>query len=66
MYRLWAEWDIEEQNLIFASKEAGVRWMQANLHVEDMARDDGKTVDDWIQESFDDGLFGFVKVQVIE
>jgi len=66
MYRLWSEWDIDEQDTIFATEEAGMRWLADNLHVHDMARDDKQSVEEFIQSCFDDGLMGFRRVAVVQ
>jgi len=66
MFRLWAEWDIGEQNLIFASKEAGMRWLDDNLHVNEMACEENKKVSDYIIGCFGDGYFSWQKLEIIE
>lgn len=66
MFRLWSEWDIDETDIVFVSEEAGMRWLKDNLHVEDMARDDNQTVDEFLKSCFHDRLMGFKHVKVFK
>ena len=66
MYRLWSEWDIGEGDLIFATREAGMRWLQENLVVADMASEDRQSTDDFIESCKSGGLFCFQSVEIIE
>ncbi len=67
MYRLWSEWDIGEGNKIFATLEAGEAWLQANLNVAEMAQDEELTVDEFIDNCFNDwGYFAWETLEVIQ
>lgn len=66
MFRLWSEWDIDENDIVFVSEEAGMRWLKDNLHVQDMARDDNQTVDEFLKSCFDDRLMDFRHVKVFK
>ena len=66
MIRLWSEWDIGENNLIFANAEVGIRWLQNNPAVAEIAEDSECSVDDCIKSCFDDGFFSWEKVEVIQ
>jgi hypothetical protein len=69
MYRLWSEWDIGESDLIFANKEAGMRWLRENPAVAEIA-EDGElgevSVEDCITSCFDEGYFSWQVVEVIQ
>lgn len=66
MLRLWSEWDIGEGNLIFASKEAGMRWLQSNAGVAEIAQEDNCSIDDCITSCFDEGLFCWETLTIIQ
>lgn len=66
MYRLWSEWDIGEDGLIFATQEAGMRWLQGNPHVAEIAEEDKATVADCIASCFDEGFFSWQKLEIIK
>ncbi len=66
MFRLWSEWDIDESDIVFVSEEAGMRWLKDNLHVQDMARDDNQTVDEFLKSCFHDCLMEFKRVKVFK
>jgi hypothetical protein len=66
MFKLSSEWDIGEENLIFATVEAGMSWLQDNLHVYDMARDDNQSIAIFIASCFADNLFSWKKLEIVE
>jgi hypothetical protein len=66
MYRLWSEWEIGEGDLIFASKDAGMRWLHENPTVAEIAIDSECSVEDCIVSCFDDGYFQWLAVEVIQ
>lgn len=66
MYRLWSEWDIGEQSLIFASKEVGMRWLQNNYGIAELADSENCSVDQFITSCFDDGLFSWETLEIIQ
>lgn len=66
MFRLYSEWDIGESNLVFASKEAGMRWLNENSGVAEIAAEDNQSIKDCIQECFDWGYFEWDPVQLVE
>ena len=66
MYRLWSEWDIGEVGLIFANKDAGMRWLRKNRAVAEIAENDNCSVEDCITSCFDDGYFSWQAVEVIQ
>jgi hypothetical protein len=65
MYRLWSEWDIGEDNLVFATLESGMAWLRASAAVAEMAEDDYQSVDECIQSCFDEGYFSWETLEVI-
>lgn len=66
MFRLWSDWDIGEDNLIFVSKEAGIRWLQSNEVVAEIAAEDGCSIDDFITDCFDNQCFSWKAMEVIQ
>lgn len=66
MFRLWSEWDFGEGDKVFATKEAGMRWLQSNPDVATSALEDRQTVEAYIEQCFDDGYFDWQRVEVIE
>lgn len=66
MFRLWSEWDIGHEDLIFKTEAAAHTWLQKNEYVQEMATDEQMPVDTWVKEIFDTGLFGLILVEIIE
>lgn len=67
MFKLWSEWDIGENNLIFANKDAGMRWLQNNPAVAEIAElNKDSTIDACIAACFDDGYFSWETLEIIE
>lgn len=66
MYRLWSEWDIGENNIIFANKEAVMRWLRDNNAVLEIADEDGTDVDTCIASCFEDCYFSLETVEIVE
>lgn len=66
MYRLWSEWEIGEGDIIFANKEAGLRWLNENPTVAEIAQEDKCSIEDCITSCFDDGYFHWQAVEIIQ
>lgn len=66
MYRLWSEWDIGEDGLIFADKEAGMRWLQSNAAVAEIAQEDNTDIETCIAACFDEGFFSWQTLEIIQ
>lgn len=66
MYRLWSEWDISEGNLVFATLQAGMAWLHASAVVAELAAEDNQSVDECIQQCFDEGYFSWEQLEVVE
>jgi hypothetical protein len=66
MFRLWSEWDIGENNLIFASKEAGTKWLRNNAAVLEMADDENMQIDAYITQLFCEGFFSWQAVEFVQ
>lgn len=66
MFRLWSEWDIGENNLIFASREAGVRWLYDNAAIQEMAEDERAVVSAYVETLFADGYLAWEAVEVVQ
>lgn len=63
---LWSEWDVDENNKVFTSTEAGLRWLQNNPTVARLAAEDEMPVDEAIQSYFLDGFMGWKQIEIIE
>lgn len=66
MFRLWSEWEIGSEDKIFASREALTRWLRTNESVIESAAEDKMSVDDFINDCFDDCYFSLENVEIIE
>ena len=66
MFRLWSEWDIGEENIVFASREAGMRWLHANEAIKEMADDENAEVPSFVEELFADCYLDWEAVEVIQ
>ena len=66
MFKLWSEWDIGEDGVIFANKEAGLEWLRANQAVAEIASEDNTSVEACIESCFSDGLFCWQEVTIIQ
>lgn len=66
MFKLWSEWDIGEELCIFASKEAGMRWLRDNEAVAEIASEDGTSVEACIESCFADGYFSWQLLEIIQ
>lgn len=66
MYKLWSEWDIGERNIIFANKDAVMRWLRNNNAVLEIADEDGTDVDTCIASCFAEGYFELEAVEIVE
>ena len=65
MYRLYSEWDIGEGNLIFASREVGVRWLYDNEAIKEMAADEKASVPAFVESLFAEGFLTWEPLEVI-
>ena len=66
MFRLWSEWDIGEQNIVFASREVGMRWLHANEAIKEMADDENAEVPSFVEGLFEEGYLNWEAVEVIQ
>jgi hypothetical protein len=66
MFRLWSEWDIDEENIVFTSKEVGMQWLRDNQVVAEIASEDGASIEACIESCFADGLFCWQEVTIIQ
>ena len=66
MFRLWSEWDIGEKDVVFASREAGMRWLHANETIKEMADEEGAKVPPFVEELFADCYLDWEAVEVIQ
>lgn len=65
MFRIYCEWDIDHGDVIFSSEGAGLYWLAANLHVQDLARDNNQTVEEFLDTCLNDNLIGFIRLKLI-
>lgn len=66
MFRLWSEWNIGEDNLIFASREAGIHWLYDNAAIQEMAAEERAAVPGFVETLFADGYLALEAVEVIQ
>lgn len=62
MFRLFCEWDIDNEDVVFASHGAAYAWLAANQVFQDILTDSEIDTSD----VFDQGLIGFRNVEVID
>lgn len=66
-FRLWSEWDIGENYVIFKDKEAGMRWLLANVIVAELAElDEAQDVPSYITNLFERNNIGWETVTVFQ
>jgi predicted TPR repeat methyltransferase len=65
MKRIWCEWDIGEENLIFESAEAARRWLHCNVYMQEMADEARQPVEAYVEELFDQSYLDLFDVRVI-
>lgn len=66
MFRLWSEWDIGEDGVIFATTDAGLEWLRNNPHVAEIAKEDKASVEACIESCFADGFFSWQTLTVVQ
>lgn len=66
MFRLWSEWYIGSEDKIFASREALTRWLRTNESVIESAAEEKMSIDEFINDCFDNGYFGLEDIEIIE
>ena len=63
VWQVWCEWDIDQERLVFSSKEGAEKWArQAVLECNVLYAD----IDDSYEDFLKDGLIGLTKLKVIE
>ena len=66
MVKLWCEWDIGQENIVFLSAESANAWVRSNSCIEEMASEAEMSVDDYVQSLIDDGLVSTTPLEIIE
>jgi hypothetical protein len=66
MILLRSEWDIGENSVIFASIEAGARWLHKNSAIAELAEADDLSVEIFIAACFDGGYLSWKTLELIE
>lgn len=56
MYKVIAEWDVGQENLLFDTRDEAVMWINLNEHFTEVARDNEATISDLMN----DGLITIV------
>jgi len=67
MKRVWCEWDIGQERLIFSTEDAAIRWLHNNDTLHAMAADeDSACFESYFQRLIDDCYVGLESVELIE
>jgi hypothetical protein len=67
MFRLWSEWDIGEKNVVFTSREVGMRWLHANEAIKEMAAEESyDDIPSFVEGLFADCYLDWEAVEVIQ
>lgn len=66
MKRIWCDWDIGEEDVIFETKQAAMAWLAENEYIQEMAEEHKQTVDACIAELFDQSYLQLQNVKVIK
>lgn len=67
MKRVWCEWDIGQERLVFATEDAATRWLHNNNILHAMAEEeDASCFESYFQVLVDDCLVGLEDVELIE
>jgi len=64
MKRIWCEWDIGHEYLVFATEDAAMRWLHNNATLHAMAEEE--PFEDFFQSLIDNGYVGLEEVELIE
>ena len=64
MKRLWCEWDIGAEDLVFTSTGAAYAWLADNATVQEMIGPGEEFAN--VGDIFDAGLMGFTDLEVID
>ena len=59
MYKLWLEWDLGQDTIIFTSKEKGMKWLEKNMDC------DLKQYYKSAQDIMDEGMGSFQEIVII-
>jgi len=63
--RLWCEWDIGQENLVFKSAESANTWIRNNSCIKEMASEAEMSVDDYVQSLIDLELIDTTPLEII-
>lgn len=67
MKRIWCEWDIGHEYLVFATEDAAMRWLHNSDALHAMAADDdAQCFEDFFQSLIDRCYVGLEEVELIE
>jgi hypothetical protein len=62
IYRVYSEWDIDHQDVVFDTEEQALQWLEKNTHLQEMICSDDTEFTS-VQDIIDDCLVGFVQVR---
>jgi hypothetical protein len=62
MIRIWCEWDFGQENLVFASREAAMKWVTDNVLIDEYVKENFCNAEDLVRN----GLIGFETLEFIE
>ena len=64
MITLWCEYDIGQEGLLFTSGGGAELWIKQYSSLDEIL-EEGQTIDELMEEMFENGLLGFSQVTVI-
>jgi hypothetical protein len=65
MIKIYCEWDVGQEYLVFPSEDLAYSWLRENVKLQAMAKDDGMTIEEYLTETFDEGLLGYDQLTIV-
>lgn len=62
LYRIWSEWDIGHEHMVFTNKTLAMNWCRKNEHLKEVFEEGLESVEDCINA----GLIGFEKLTLVD
>lgn len=66
MLKVWCEWDVGQEGLLFTSEIKARAWILNNPNIEEMAKNDDQEVSTWVEGVEADGLISYEALEVVE
>jgi hypothetical protein len=63
VYRIWSEWDIGHEDVVFTSEELAREWAEKNKHLRRILKDEEASNIEELEEA---GLLAFVSLKLID